>query len=111
MSGDAAIIATTLKEAERLAAKVRGQLLPKLKVERMDFDQEDLDAAYQILDRLALLNETASCSSHIAIVQMRIEQAEEALAAHMSRMTFMPAATNGHFVKSLEGFHEVRRQG
>lgn len=105
MYGEATIIATTMKEAERLMKRVKEELLPKSSIEKIDFDQEDLDAAYHLLDRLTLLNEKARVPAAIAQVVARLELAEETLDNHMKNNTFMPTSDDKHIVMSLEGFH------
>lgn len=68
-----------IKEAERLREQVVSELLPRCKLESWDFDQEDIDKAWEIVDRILAIGQEVTVGSALSRATERAELAERVM--------------------------------
>lgn len=76
MSNDTAIIAAMMKEAERLKNRILDEVLPRARLEDWNFTDEDIDNAWNIIDRILAIGQKVSVRMSTARAIERVELAE-----------------------------------
>jgi len=79
MSENIAYNAAMMKKAEHVKQHVLGTILDKSKLENWEFDDEDIQTAWELLDYLTMINQVVSVGASVIRVTERIELAESVM--------------------------------